>query len=251
MPEITKASVQNYGPANSRLEFQIKVELDNDPTDTRTFGFNVSDNKHCAGSYKDGGSTPSAAPVGTPNTLVNMSKSDFSGAFHAYARSMAAKLKGKDADTFDPSAHNVAVKEIAFTSDVARLGADVHCFPVLVGPVATPKCVELDFDEFNDFKTTTAFLYMNAAGNLSAQKSNARDAWDSIKARMTALVGADNELLTETEVNTLNVRLAQAAVAAGVKPVEQLAKEDHSAQMKAIHKRVPTIPGAKPFRGTG
>ncbi|MEO0667634.1 MAG: hypothetical protein AAFZ99_06935 [Pseudomonadota bacterium] len=205
MPQITKATVQNFGAANSRLEFRIVVEFNNDATQTDTYNFNVSNNKHCLASYLDS-NAPSAA---AKNTIVAMSETDFSAAFNLYAKEMAAKLVGKNSDTFNPSAaeNRLVVSRIAFVSDQGRLGGDVHCFPVVIGPVLTPKCVELTRVQLNDFKSVTSFLFGYSEAKNASAKADAKTAWERSGELFESLVGKPNELLDGSQVEMIKARL--------------------------------------------
>ncbi len=213
MPTITAAKVTTFGTSNNRLEFEIEAVIDGNDAAPVVYGFNVSDNKHCVASYKTGGSTPTAAPPGTPNTLVAMSASDFSVAFREYGRLIAAKMVGEDPATFDPSddENRIQTKSIAFVSDRDSLSNNVHCYPVWISDALTPKCVELDFTQFNHFKAVTKYLFRHAGGSLTNQVSTARTSWTAIKAYVTARAGQDNQLLSELEVSMLNTRLKPAA----------------------------------------
>ena len=204
MPQITKATVQDFGAANSRLEFRMVVEFINDATQTDTYNFNVSNNKHCLASYLDA-NAPSAADK---NTIVAMSETDFSAAFNLYAKEMAAKLVGKNSDTFYPSAdeNRLVVSRIAFVSDQRRLGGDVHCFPVMIGPVLTPKCVELTRVQLNDFKSVTSFLFGYSEAKNASAKADAKTAWGRSGDLFKSLVGEPNELLDGTRTRACSTR---------------------------------------------
>lgn len=249
MPTITAAKMLTFGTANNRLEFEIAAVIDGNDAAPVMYGFNVSDNKHCVASYKTGGATPTAAPVGTPNTLVGMSAADFNVAFREYARLIAAKMVGEDPATFDPSDddNRITTKGIAFVSDRDSLSNNVHCYPVWISDVLTPKCVELDFTQFNHFKAVTKYLFRHAGGSLTSQVSTARTSWTAIKAFVTARAGNDNQLLSELEVAMLNTRLKPAASTAMPGIVKEDVKEIKSTVGKA--RGLQPTPGT--YRGTG
>ncbi len=267
MPQITKAEMQNLNRsiANNRLEFEIRAEIDNDGANPVVNSFNVSDNKHCVASYLDG--TASNTVAAAVNTLVNMTDIEFRDAFGNYGREMTAKLIGKDPGTFDPSlaANQIVVNRVAFGSDVNRLGNNVHCFPVWINEATTRKCVELDQQEFDHFKRVTEFLFRVGEANISSQKAVAKRAWTAIGSKITGLAGADNELLSEHEINVLEIHLADGpSVSNGSadpsnevpKPVKlgSLISKD-AGQHKKFENQMGRHPGpdpnAKPFRGTG
>ncbi|MEL6888746.1 MAG: hypothetical protein AAFO86_08550 [Pseudomonadota bacterium] len=122
---------------------------------------------------------------------------------------MAAKLVGKNSNTFNPSAaeNRLVVSRLAFVSDQRRLGGDVHCYPVMIGLVLTPKCVELTRVELNDFKSEASFLFGYSEAKNASAKADAKPAWGRSGAFFKALVGEPNELLDAIQVEMIEARL--------------------------------------------
>jgi len=220
---------------NDRLEMQMVVTYTGAPNQTYTF--NVSHKKHAISSYKTNSASP---PTAVTNTLVNMSENEFKVAFDDYGRQLGLKMIGQDNMTFDPSApkNRIVTKQIAFSSDAANLGGNVHCFPFNKGPAETPKAISIDRQKFNSFKVVAQFLFRTGA----VPTAGARNSWADLRALAESRVNQPNKLFTENEIQTLNVRLAG--------QVDQLVRQDLGAIRRAENMSGRLNSGGRaPFRG--
>jgi len=224
---------------NDRLEMELVASL-NDGT-TATYSFNVSYKKHAVSSYKTNWTAP---PSAVTNTLVNMSENEFTMAFTEYGRLLGVKMDHQESTTFDPSApaNVIVTRQIAWSSDVANLGGNVHCFPcVVVGQ--TPKAVSLTTIQFNNFKLVAKYLYR--IGDIPT--GGAQNAWNAIQVLVNGLAGQPNELLSQTEISTLTVRLNTHI------GLNQMVRADQGAVQRAVNvgNRPNPNPNRPPFRGNG
>jgi len=220
---------------NDRLEMQMVVTFAGAPNQTYTF--NVSHKKHAISSYKTNSTSPPTADV---NTLVNMSENEFKVVFDDYGRQLALKMVGKDNMTFNPSApmNRVVTKQIAFSSDAANLGGNVHCFPFNKGPAETPKAISIGPQKFNHFKVVAQFLFRTG----TVPTAGARNSWADIRPLVENRTNQLNQLFTANEIQTLNVRLAG--------QVDRLVRQDLGVRRRAENMSGRLNPsGRAPFRG--
>ncbi len=222
---------------NDRLEMEMVAQVNGLPD--QRYSFNVSYKKHAISSYKTNWTPPPTADV---NTLVNMSEGDFMAAFNEYGRLLSAKMSHQDSATFNPSApaNRIVTRSIAFSSDVQNLGGNVHCFPFNISPAQTPLCISLSRAAFNNFKTVAQFLYRTGG----VQAAGARASWTAIEVLVRGRVGQPNELLSSTEVRTLEVRLQQGGA------LQQLINAETGAIRRAqnVGNRPNPDPNRPPFR---
>ena len=220
---------------NDRLEMEMTAQVNGGAP--QRYSFNVSYKKHAISSYKTNWTPPPSADT---NTLVNMSENEFMMAFNEYGRLLSGKMVGQDSATFNPSApvNRIVVRQIAFSSDVANLGGNVHCFPFNVSPGQTPKAISLSRTAFENFKKVAQFLYRT--GGIPAGGANA--AWTAIDGLVRGRVGQPNELFTANEITTLEVRLRGG--------VNQLVNQDAGQIKKAqnLGKKPNPDPKRPPFR---
>jgi hypothetical protein len=185
---------------NDRLEMDMTANVQG--IAQQRYSFNVSYKKHAVSSYKTNWAPPPTADI---NTLVNMSENEFMLAFNEYGRVLSTKMQGQESTTFSPSApmNRVTTRGIAFSSDVNNLGGNVHCFPFTLSPVQTPKCISLNRASFNHFKIVAQFLYRT--GNVN--QAGALASWNAIEGLVRGRSGQPNELLSDAEIQALEVRL--------------------------------------------
>jgi len=152
MPDDTVAS-QKISDVRFTFTFEIEGESD------KKIKSVVSFKKHLASSYKTIGDYQPQATLGVPNTLTNLSMSEFISAFDEYGEYMITKMTGTDTTSLKPDKDIGAFQTslgLAFTNNNDRFGKYFHCFPTLLN--AHARVVDIDGTELSALVNVMRFL---------------------------------------------------------------------------------------------